>query len=222
MALITKGAKPTNPTQRTVLIGIVLLMATFAGLQYFAQPLLIEKRTTAAVLRSEVDRIAADTQELKNAEVKLRDAVKAFEQSGRTFDIKRVDDVVPPTEDIPGLYNAFSQLEQQVRLIGPIPSAADLKFPLYLLKYQVGQPADGSSALTGSTTGVTIPVAVTVSGDYARIKTIIERMQTMSRPITISQVNLGRDIDNPQVFTAAINGYARAQQLSPEYLKSAN
>lgn len=182
----------TSKTQSITQIGILLVVIAF-GYLYFAVPKVVENKKA-------FDQKTADLQAMKDDATHLADVKSKLEtalmQSG--VDLKEIDQVVPPTEDMPGLYIQMENI------------LANNKDLITSLTYNLGQPvADPAPETTAS-----ISATFTGTASYAQIKSFISVVQHNLRPINIDSVSLQY---GEKGYGFTIIGKIRVRALSAAY-----
>jgi len=199
------AAKPRNPNQSTLLIGVLLLLISVVGVYQFFAPQLRATRTTLAQRQAELKGKEDDIAALTQAKEQILAARTAFTQTyGLDFD--KLTNTYPLTEDMPGLYLQFESLMTQARDLG-------ITNPLY----QIGVPQ-----LDTTDNAVRIPVGVSAIGNYLTLKDFVGKLEHNLRPLSIQSINFAQGLDKDKgtpsgQFTMNMSGFVRAEGISSAF-----
>jgi uncharacterized protein YoxC len=198
-------ATPSKSQNRNVLlIGVLLMIVSLAAIYMFLVSGLHTARTNLATTQAKLSGLETDIDVLTTAQNKL-DFAEAAMTNDKKVDFGKIPLVYPKTEDVTGLYLQLEALMSQAIADG-------ISLPAYTV----------SAPLTDTDGSIHIPVSVSGTGSYVKLKTFLANLEDNLRPLTISTINLAQTIDKDKgtpngAFTLNVASIVRAQTLSSAY-----
>jgi hypothetical protein len=121
----------------------------------------------------------------------------------RGIDLAVLNAIVPPDEDIPGLYISMDRIVNDGRFANLKPS------------YTLGTP------VLSPTGGAQISVAMTAAGEYANLKNLLNELRINIRPVVVTGISLARQASEKgqtsNTWAMTVTGYVTAQKISESY-----
>jgi Tfp pilus assembly protein PilO len=199
MPLLSQQPAAKNTTGQTLsFLAVVLVGSGFYVSTQLVLPRLEQARTEQVTVQADLNQTAEAATSLQNARQRVVTASKDLAKAGINLSI--VDSMLPPTEDIPGLYQLMDGVMAQTPgLIKP--------------SFQIAQP-------TKETNGqVKIRISTIAICKYEDCKRLLVELQGMIRPVTLERFSLTARQDPGSVdqYTFTAEGYVRARALSSAY-----
>jgi Tfp pilus assembly protein PilO len=189
---------PASPSQTMQIVGIILLMASIVATYLYTVPNLQkanEEYANSTATLADLNTVVDGT---KAGKAKLDGAKRLLSGKGITVDFLHA--IMPPTEDIPGVY---LEMENVANTVGGVTN----------FTYQVGVPIADAKA------GVKIPISVSAKGSYPNLKQLLARLETLERPLSFSSISLATSIrpEDAGAISLTASGAMRAHALSDAY-----
>ncbi len=156
-------------------------------------PKFIQTRDELATIQAELEQSKAAATKLTATKDQVVTATRQLASAGIDLDV--VDQMLPATEDIPGLY----QLLDRVLIENP-----GLEKPIY----QIGQPTKASDGK------VQVRISASATCTYDQCKAFIRSLQGMLRPVSINSVGLSAIATQAGSYTLTVEGFVSARGLS--------
>lgn len=200
---------PSNPTQTVILLGVLFLILGLGGTYYYFLPQLVNARSLEVSAISRNEGLLIDIGTLRQAQADMGSAKTSLESQGVDFNDLRQH--YPQFEEVPNLYLQIEELIKE--------SPDVLEFT-----YQIGDPI----SIEGE--GVKIPLTASGVGSYTHLKEFLGKLEENVRPFSLNQVTFAEytppatEVGQVSVpdgsYSLTIAGFARAEKLSPSYVKS--
>jgi hypothetical protein len=190
-------------------IAVILLLLGFGASYVMITPQLKRNRQNVEkVLAQEAD-LDRDIARLRAASAQLATAKETF-TSQKGVDFNKLPTILPPTEDLPGLYLQMEALKIQAARDGVVS-------PTYQIAAPLPNPTEGN---------VHIPVTWSGTGSYDTVKKLLTLLEQNLRPLSIDNLSLTQTVtkDSKAVsgqLTVSITAIVRARGFSSAYAAAA-
>ena len=191
--------KRSTSSQTLLGLGILFLLVGLGGSYEFLAPRLLTARTDLATSQAQLDTITSEVAQLNVAQQNLVVAKQSL--TNRGIDLNKALEVMPATENVPGLYIQLEDLMTRGGQAGVSET-----------NYQVSDPiidTDGTAK---------VPVTITGFGSYSDLKNFITMAETNIRPLSFTTVGFAAAQKNGgTVLQLTATGYVRSQGLSAAF-----
>lgn len=204
---MASGIKKNSPTQTVSLIAVLMLVLGLGVIYKWFAPRLNTAKQNLAIANAQLTAVNEDINALKQARAGLTKAKSDLDKAGVQVDLAK--QVVPATEDLPGLYIQMEDLMSKAQTLGVVGPT-----------YQVSLPVTD----TASGQGAKVPLTMTGRAPYSVIKQWLTLGEHNTRPILFSSVSItpvpatttGTVVPAGE-FNLTASGYVRAQAMSSAY-----